>query len=773
MRRLTEIPRRYPGAVAAIGLFALPLAVLGWALLPGKVMSAADIVLTFYPWAAAAPGVTAKNPFLFDVIVFHAWLIYAAREIWAGQFPLWNPHVFAGVPFFANSQAALLFPLNALAYLLPIPTALTLISILKFSVAGLSMYWFLRMLPVGRFPAVIGAVAFMFNGALVVWLQYPFGSAISILPLLFGMTERLCTRRDLRSAAGLAIVVALEIFAGYPPVAVQGLAAAAAWALYRVGGIRRRLTALASVSGAAVLGCALAAVQILPFLEYARASSVVHYRSQWMPDLAPPFRTAITLLMPYYYGSPTGDDFWGYLNFNESTASVGLVPWVVLPAALLAGWSQVGTKFLFGLAGLSGAVFYALPILGPALATVPLVSLVRAQRAAGLFAFALSALCAIGLDALTRVQPGRLRAAGTGVKAGFVALVSVAFLFLVSDYPSSSRIVMKVPVVVQYVLFVLLLMAATLPVLRLVRSMDPPPSVHVRLVLVQLASTLPLVLTYNPVIDARLLFPEPPPAVRYLQSQTRTDPGRVSLGLAMNMGMLYGLLEVSGYDGMTPRRLEELVNPSPDRVVLGAEAVNITTGVESPVFDLVGIRRVVFSPRAPRPAPHFTLEYDGRDGRVYRNERALPRAFIVPQAVPCVDDATALRLMRAGRINLREEVLIHTCDRIPAAGARPGIAEAEVLQSPSDRVRIRAVTDSPAYLVLTDTWFPGWRAWVNGAEHPVWRANYAFRAVWLPAGRHEIEFRYRPASFQYGLWLSALAACVSVGLCLVPTRRRD
>jgi len=85
---------------------------------------------------------------------------------------------------------------------------------------------------------------------------------------------------------------------------------------------------------------------------------------------------------------------------------------------------------------------------------------------------------------------------------------------------------------------------------------------------------------------------------------------------------------------------------------------------------------------------------------------------------------------------------------------------------------IRAVTDSAAFLVLTDTWFPGWRARVNGVDQAVWRANHAFRAVWLPPGVHEIELRYRPLSFQVGLGLSVLAACVAAGFCLA-SRRPD
>ena len=157
MRRLVEFTRRHPDAVAALALLFLPLAILGHALMPGKVMSPADLLVASFLWAGEAEA--PQNGLLADITyLFHPSLIYAANEIRAGRFPTWNPHEFAGAPFFANPQTGLLFPLHALAYVLPLTTALTLISILKLSVAGLETYWFLRQLSVSIFSAFIASL---------------------------------------------------------------------------------------------------------------------------------------------------------------------------------------------------------------------------------------------------------------------------------------------------------------------------------------------------------------------------------------------------------------------------------------------------------------------------------------------------------------------------------------------------------------------------------------------------------------------------------------
>jgi uncharacterized membrane protein YfhO len=88
------------------------------------------------------------------------------------------------------------------------------------------------------------------------------------------------------------------------------------------------------------------------------------------------------------------------------------------------------------------------------------------------------------------------------------------------------------------------------------------------------------------------------------------------------------------------------------------------------------------------------------------------------------------------------------------------------------RVVITATSHQAGYLVLTDTWFPGWTARVDGRDAQVERADYAFRAVRLESGRHEVEFDYRPGSVRLGLTLSGFAAIITVALGWCARRRK-
>jgi len=771
-RRLIEAGRRHPDAVAALTLFLLPWALLGRALLPGRVLSPADILFLTPTWKALAPGLAVANPTLSDVAVaLHPWLILAGRELAHGHFPLWNPYAYAGAPFFANPNTALLFPLTWLAAVLPVATALTVIAILKLSAAGCGMYWFLRVLRIGRPAAWVGALAFMLSGSMIVWLEFPISSAFLCMPLLFAAVERIHEGPDRRAVAALALVTAVAFFAGYPQGAYLGLLAAGAWALSRaVGAPGGALPFLARAAAGAVLGGVLAAVQLLPFLEYMRDSAAFVYRTEWMPLLTLSLRAAAAFFIPYYYGGPAGGEYWGEWNFNEIALTVGLIPWAVTPLAVAAAWRRTGTRFFLGMALVAAAMLYGLPGTGAVRAIVPGLSLAINLRFGALVAFPLCVLGAIGLDAAA--AGAGTRRARWAVVGAFLLIVALLFAALVDDWASISHARLTGSPALEYTAFLALFTSAVLLVLaRVGRSAPASAGWWAAVIAVELATLLPLAGTYNPVIESRWLYPTPP-AVAHLQRETSRDPGRVLL--EANVPALYGLSDVSGYDSLAPRRIDRLLRPTGDvqlQSITGSSYLSPLSGLAPPLIDMLAVRRVVVWPNATLFGARFTLEYEGPDARVYRNDQALPRARLVGRA-RCAEDDAALRLIWQRGVDLRREVLLAGCTA-PLPDATSGNeGSARIVEDGWERVRIATDAAAPTWLVLADTWFPGWRAWVDGREQPVWRANYAFRAVRLEPGSHDVVFRYQPGSLLFGLSLSAVAALICVGLVLLPPRRR-
>jgi hypothetical protein len=763
--RLVSIGRARPDRTAIVVLALLPFLLFAPALLPGRALTPVDQLFLVAPWSAMAPAMPHANPALADVSqVFHPWTLYTAREIRRGRLPLWNPYAYAGVPFLSNPQTALFFPLTWLTWVLPPTLALTLPQVLKVAVAGPAMYWFLRTLAVSPLAAFMGGAGFMLSTTLIAWLPWTFSTTMVFLPILFGLVERLAQRVDRRRVAWLGLALAADMLAGYPPSAFHGVLAAVAWALVRAPWRAGALRYVGGLAAAGVLGAGLTAVQMLPALDYMRESAVYFYRSQWTPPLAAGARSALTALMPYYFGA--GTQSWFGWQFGIMSTYVGVVLLLALPLALLA-WRRSPTVPLAVMAAGVAAIHYGAPGLD-ALADAPGMALVNKLRLMPLLVFPVCALGALGLDAATARGTGATTRTPLAIRAWFVTLVVIGLAAVAHVLGEPSVADLRPPLVAQFLAFLLALTASVLLLLRWVA--DGRARWGVALAAVQVASLAPIAATYLPVRDARWLYPTPP-AIRWLQQHA----GGARTVMADQVGFLYGIRQASGYDGLTPRRIEQVAGPIGSgnaRLAGYVENVASLHGSEplaplsvlfSPVRDLIGLRFIVLGRYAEAPGPGLRLAYDGRDARIFENPAALPRAFVAGRA-RCVDDRTALTLLRSRAVHPSAEVLLADCATPLHAGPPPQTRQARIEVDQDERVVVAASTDAPAWLVLTDTWFPGWTARLDGAPVPIARANYAFRAVALPAGHHRVEFTFRPRGLELGAAITLGALGVLLAL---------
>jgi len=606
----------------------------------------------------------------------------------------------------------------------------------------------------------------MLSTTLIAWLPWTLASTMPFLPLLFGLVDRLRARGDRRLVALLALAVALDLVAGYPQATLQALAATAAWALARAPWRAGAAPFLARVAAGVALGGALTAVQALPSLDYIRESAVYAFRSTWTPPLAVPPRALATVLMPYFFG--TAERTWSAWQFNITSTYVGLVPLAALPLAALA-WRRPPTRFFTGLAAIAGLVHYgALAALAPA----PVIAFGSNLRLMPVLVFALATLGALGVDCAARPESSRALQM-TWLRGGFVALAAAGLVAVTLASSEPAALAVRPPLAAQYVGALVGLAAAAWLLRRWLA--DGRARWGVALAAVQVATLAPLA-TYLPVRDARWLYPTPP-AIAWLQGHA----GAARVLIADQVGLLYGLRQAHGYDGLTPRRMAELAGPIGTGQAMAAGYLENTVALHgseplppvavlwAPTRALLGVRYLVLSPGMRPGEAHLRPVYDGADARVVEDPTALPRAFVAARA-RCVDDRGALALLRARAIAPAEEVLLADCTSPPAPQARiTARPEAHIMVDEPARVVVAASTDAPAWLVLTDTWFPGWRARVDGADVVVQRADHAFRAVALPPGRHEVEFTFTPRGLGAGAAIT-LAALVIVGVICRPRR---
>jgi hypothetical protein len=290
---------------------------------------------------------------------------------------------------------------------------------------------------------------------------------------------------------------------------------------------------------------------------------------------------------------------------------------------------------------------------------------------------------------------------------------------------------------------------------------------------------------YNPAIPIEAATQPSTPAIRFLQDERPARfaglvpraPASLVLPLPTNVSMRYRLLDSRGYAQPTDKRYynvwKRLISPQRDCYYFFCTVLADTTPAALRALGVLGVSNLLQN-RRDDPVPGLRPSYDGPDARIYRNPYALPRAFLVDRQVVARDGDAALALVTSEGFPARTVAVTEE----PLAGLATGMdggssaGTAQLLEDERERVVVETESQRPALLVLTDTWFPGWKVTVDGEEVPIHRVNYVVRGVRVPAGTHRVEFAYEPASVRAGFAVSGLAMLTIAAAALLGWRRR-
>lgn len=740
---------------------------------------------------------------------------HVAEMVAEGTAPWWTPLVFGGAPMVAMVHG-LLYPPSAVFFLLPAPWALKAFIVGHDLVAGLGLWVLLRALAVSPAAALFGAITYMLSGYVLslanlvnvlvgaAWL--PWGVACFIRAVESARPVR--GRWVLLTGVVLGLQALADVEGAYQTVGILVL-----WVLF-AGGNRwlarvRRGTVVLAVGGG--IGVLLAAVQLLPLAEFyrrsVRAAGVATEEAlTWAYD--PP--RFLELLAPGIWGDVIDGPYWGWM-FHKGAAApsplllsayIGMAPLVlaVVGVVLRRRNRWVGFGVLLVVLSLVLAMGGSTPVYSAFHRYVPFFDRFRYPVKWLLPAtFSISVLAATGLSALgsRHDADGRAtrRALGGG---GLILLALVGGLFVLRSHPEAVTALMAeqltlppsqlaslservhVEIIVQGFMATAWLCATLLAVWAVGLSRLPAVLAQGGLLLLLVADFLVHNGGLVPVAPRPLMEAEPPLArflrrepglfrVMYVDTPERQhqvlDRARSPFApsimawyrslLVPNTGMEFGFAE---FGGAHPARLAD--HREVQRRAFG-EALRLR---------LLGAWNVKFLIVPYADLQHPALERvavpEGDPGvRLYVNRLVLPRAFWVRHA-RWYDDRQRLR-EALNQFDPRREVLLEGAEREDLAGG-PGAPEgsAEVTSYRANEVIVRTRAPARGFLVLADTYYPGWRVVVDGVGADLLRANYAMRAVPVPEGVHEVRFRYEPRLLYVGAGVSLATMLMVAGLLL-------
>ena len=728
----------------------------------GYVPLPADIVLFFPPWEGISKTCCAgiQHAEMGDLVTqIYPWRTVLNSTLSAGHVPLWNFGYLMGAPFQAMPQSAVFFPLNWLYSVLSGPLAWSLLFIVRAAVTAILTAIFVRRLGASIGASLVSGFTFGLSGWLAAFEGWPGADTAMWLPLIFLSIDWLREKQSPASVSLAAVAFALPVLAGQPEIALQIVLLGLMYATFRFfPRTPRSGWYLASFGAAGLLALALAAVQLLPTFEWIGLIPR-SLASFWPPA---PTKEIVAFLSRDTFHQPNIDG----ISIPEHAAYVGAFAIAAFPFAWL--WPKRRDVLCFaGMLFFCLSMIYGWPPVFTLASQIPVLRGIPNWRFLIGADFALVVLAGLGISAVeSRCVERKLESKSALLIVSIQAGIAVCALLAVrvTGHTASPYY------------FTALLVVVSLTVILLAHGRMLQARSFVGWTALLIAVDL-FTFSYG-----RVPFVKPVdifrtnPAFDFLTQKAGEfwRVGAVDTTYGNNFELPYGLSEAGGYDFPTDRIATFLgtFSHNTDPLVISLDSARLTASPKG-AMDLTGTRLFVATTwnksaeRLAADSSRFHEVLASGTTRVFENRDAVPIAFFVPASgIQVVNDVDAeRRAVLAPDFDPRRGVI--TADPVRSFYGAKGdgvLSSVDRVSRQQDEMRFNVTADQDGLMVFDETYYPGWKAEVDGSPAPVIRADYAFMAVSVTHGGHDVRFTFAPPVVRVGGILSGVSALAIVGI---------
>lgn len=735
-----------------------------------------------------------------DITRYFHWVHrYIRDELLAGRLPLWNPYNYAGTPFMANPHTAVFYPFTWLVLLMPVLEAHKWMIAVHCLMAGGFMYLFLRRLGLEQAAALAGSMPWMLGGyfmahAVMGHLTLLFNAAW--LPMALYCYERgLQTRRwGWLFAAGS--VLGVQLIAGEPQVCYYTSLLIAIYGLVRtIGDVspgehrwqpRRYGRWVGGLALVAAVCAATSGIQSIPTVEFALESDRSGNTYEFVTFMSFPVGNFIGYVLPFRSDlrglvvdtARSSTDL--VLNW-EYAVYVGLVSLVLAVVSVAArGRPALWAARVLLVVGVILMLGKHTPIYPVLFEYLPGLRMFRMPaQAIVITTWAICVMAAFGFEHLFGPQDPRWRS--WRWRIGSVCVLAVVgvgaiiafkyFTILKQPYvPSSVPSVPNVRVAFGDSMFVVPLCVLAATAMMVLVSRWLPRRAAAAGVLILLAGDL---LVSRPGFWLRSYTDAQDKGLQHLiglskYEKGRGEPYRVDFAHSFvdaGTSMVARVENVNAYWGAALQRFFRFVHAM--------------RGVEPDPLIRVGLKTALYDHPEPFPLRVLNVrwstaaDYKRRRLSVVHNAEAEPRAWLVDRAEVIPGEEEMLRRMRDPEFNPLRVVLLEQPPRILLATADSPVGTCRARTRPGGGLDVETQSTRDGYLVLSEVFYPGWRATVDGKEVPLERADYLITALPLSAGTHQVEYRYDPVSLKVGAGCTACMCAAGLWVLIGSRRRRS
>lgn len=665
---------------------------------------------------------------------------FYAENLKAGKIPIWTQNQSNGFPFLAEAQTGVFYPINLIFfYLLPTPIAFNMAIVASFFILGIGTFLFLKEEGLSDTASLFGGITVTFAGFFITQLKHvQLLESAAFLPWVFLFTLKIIKFQKLKFAVFLSLAIAFSFLAGHLPTSYAIVIFAGFYFFLRIrdqfSKSGESLKPIYIFSLGIVLAILTVGIQILPTLEmipnstrgisFSSAGSSANYKPSQL----------LTFINPFVFGDPSQGTYQpGHPSFWENTGYYGLIALVLALYSFFIKKNAGIYKILFLLSffiviGWPDWLFKTLWDF------IPGLSLTRIPSRFLLFVdFFGVILAAFAFDKIVRKKFKYKNFI-------IIAIILVGFLDLYINFGGyngqiNAQKVMQIPS----------------SALFLKKDSD-----YFRITNLLQGAVYSTISTkqahgWRTLNNYYLWFKEFLPATTNSLFDVKSIHFPNEYSGSFSLGRRSQLSSLTSADGVKNLNAGKILGVQNVKYIISPLPLDATG---SSNFKKV-----------------FEESKNNTNVLIYENKEFLPRAYIVPTA-KVLPEASIVPYMTSDQFDPKSVVILEKDINPASQPVKNPKYNVQTIMSNDNKIELKITSNSSGILVLTDTYYPGWLAKIDGNTVEILRANYAFRAVVISPGDHDIVFEYKPKSFYAGIVVTALALTFDFGVLVFYLQRR-
>lgn len=698
-----------------------------------------------------------KNGAMPDIIgEIYPWRHFTIQAWGEGQIPFWNPYSFSGNPHIANYQSAVFSPFNLIFFLLPFIDAWSILVLLQPLLAGIFTYLLAREFKISKQGSLVSSIVFMFCGFMVVWMAYgTLSMAITFLPLAIFLIEKNFNKLSLTSLFFLSLVVLVSFFSGHFQTSLYFLILSLSFFIFKTLKTKRLKEAF-FVFFALAMGIVVSLIQIIPSIQLYLNSvrSGIFVKGGGIP-----FYYFVNIFSPDFFGNPvTRNDWFGF--YAEWASFIGIIPLVLVVFAMFRKRNALSIFFFFaGIASLLLALDTPLQMIIGNL-KIPVLSTSNPSRIIVLFSFSFAILAGFGLDNLKELMNRRefKKIKWPFLLITLILLLTWVIIMFFKPMPADKLLIAKRNLVLPTSLFIGAFLFVLLSFFHkkiILFAMVKPQALLIYFLLFAISfDSLRFAQKWMPFDPKELVFVNLPVIT---EIKKHIGVGRIFGNFGAQVDTYYNFPSIEGYDPLYIERYGQFIRAAGRGEFLEAERSVVRLARDGEytdrVLDLLGVT-ILFHPIADtnqvwaypvwKDKERFLLVFQDDKFQLFRNKTAMDRATLFYNYEVIEKKEDIIKKFYSKDFDFRNTLLLEEDPGLMPKNSKSDKknGRAQIISYAPNKVQIKVVSSSPALLFLSDNFYPGWEAKVNGIKAKIYRADYSFRAIVVPEGESIVEFKY-------------------------------